>query len=220
MSPTDVGLLGQLSSLAIQYGPFLMMLIFVLVVPFTGQRWFSKILQTKLAGSDQERVASIQVYEFYWKSGVVCGLVLTGISVAWWIYVQLCYSLPTSEEQFNKRVSEALAKRVIAGTILGASDDDYFIPADDKNYKVYIYPRKDLTPMKVEFLIRFLEDPEADFHVKVQYMHKRTYENLKMNNNGYIPAVLEFCPDMDLTAVSFVNDPKPSFNPACKGLNS
>lgn len=217
VTDVTVGVLGQLASLAIQYGPFLMALIFVLVVPYTGQRWFSKILQTKLAGSDQERLASIEVYEFYWKSGILCGLVLTGISVAWWIYVQMSYALPSSEEQFNRRVSEALARRVIEGTILGASDEDIFLPADDTRYKVYMYERKDLIPMKVEFLIRFLEDPGPDLHVQVEYINKRAYDNLRVRNKGYFPALLQLCPKRDATALLFVKDPKPSFDQNCGG---
>jgi len=205
VSATDS--IGRLTAWAAQYGPFLFAVLFVALVPILGQAWFKKILQTKIAGGAKVREATIQVYKFYWISGVVFGLLLVAVTVAWWMFVQLNYVLPYSKEQFDKQVSAEFSKRVFEGVIQGADDDDIFLAGATKKYTIYLYPVRNTAPMQLLFAVLLSEGPSVNEPVELQYMTKRSYESLRASGaNGFLPEVLKFCLSKDRPALRFVKE--------------
>jgi hypothetical protein len=221
VSATQVDGITRLTVLAAQYGPFLFAVLFIVLVPVIGEKWFSKILQTKLVGGPKEREATVQVYKFYWVSGVVFGLFLAALSVAWWMYVQTQYVLPRSEEDFNKRVSAEFSKRVFEGVIGGADDNDIFVSdgSGNRQYNVYIHPIRNEIPMRLRFAVLFSEGAKANDPIQIGYMNKETYDKLQKSGKGYIPAKLTFCLSKDGTTLTLVKEEgqDPRLNQNCEG---
>jgi hypothetical protein len=212
--------IGILSSLASQYGPFFFSILFVLFVPVFGQRWFFKLLQTRAAGTAAERAKAMSVYKFYWTSGIVTGLILVGFSVSWWAFVQYRYTLSPNEEQFNKRVSNEISKRIFQGVIRGADDEDIFVyDFNNPQYSIYIYPLRNQRPMLVRFVIVFNNDPVTNERIHILYMNKKSYELLASNSTaaGYRPTPLEFCINRAASDMTFIKDDTrpPHFDIVC-----
>lgn len=215
MKQTDQ--IGDLASIAAQYGPFLFAILFILFVPYLGQKWFSAILQARIAGNAQERAAHVQVYRFYWVSGIIMGLALTVLSVSWWLYVQMRLTLPSYENQIENRVSAEISKRIFEGVIRGTNDDDMFI-SDNANstYRIYLFPLRNQVPMIVHFAVIFTQTPQPNSLIHVEYMDKKTYDSLKDKGIGALPIPLVFCPIRDATDLLLVKSDasttQPHFN--------
>jgi hypothetical protein len=215
-SATSIEDISQLAALAAQYGPFLFAILFVVCVPVLGEKWVAKILQTRNEGALGEREAIVRIYRFYWFSGIICGLFLTVVSVAWWLYVQVMHVLPQSDRQFERRVAEEFNRKVFQGVIRGADDNDIFIFDDKSNphSEVYIYPIRNSYPMQVHFAVIFPDKPQPESPIRLDYLNKAAYEALKQ---GYKPAALEFCPNKGATTLSLIkaDNADPRFSPTC-----
>jgi hypothetical protein len=224
ITPAEVESVRTLSSLALQYGPFFFSIIFILFVPIIGQKWFFRMLHTRVPGGSEVRDAAMRVYKFYWISGIVAGLALVGVSVIWWGYVQYTFNT----ENFNKKLSQEINRRVFQGIIYGADDNDMFIyQFDNPQYSVYIFPQRNQTPMLVRYAVIFSKDAEKDEKIHILYMNKKTYKILlesTINGEaiGYKPTPLEFCitdTPADMTLIKDKDKP-PHFDNACDGKNS
>jgi hypothetical protein len=111
----DPAKIESFSSLAAQYGPFFFSVLFVLFVPVLGQTWFAAALKARVQDPQQKQRA-LDVYRFYWMSGVVAGFVLVAVSICWWVYVQTNYVLPVTQAAFEEKISDAVSKRIYEGT--------------------------------------------------------------------------------------------------------
>jgi hypothetical protein len=71
--------------LAVQFGPFLFAILFILVVTRTAQGYYNEAnTRTNPPASTQE----VQTYKFYFMCSIWCGIVVMTLSIAWWIYAQ------------------------------------------------------------------------------------------------------------------------------------
>jgi len=201
----------NLAALAAQYGPGFFAIMFTLFIPMIGHRWFTAIIQTKLTGSDEERSATIQVYKFYWISGIVTGLLLTVLSVSWWVYVQTAYTLPQSEDSFNRKVSQEVSRevsgRIFEGTIAGVNDGDVLVYNDThQGYRIYFYPLRNEWPFRVKFVVIFDDDPKPASVIRFIYMAKKDFDEIRRTDEARQPIPLQFCLTKDASNLELVRD--------------
>jgi len=223
MNPAEVALkevdnFEKIANIASQYGPFFFAVLFILFVPVVGQKWFSKALEKRSVGSEQERQKALEIYSFYWLSGVKTGIVLVGVSIVWWAFVQIKYTLPDADSKFRQKVSDEISRRIFQGVIRGANDDDIFIyDFNNPQYSIYVYPQKNQTPMLIRYVVVFSDDPPKNFPVQLMYMNRKTYEALVSTNTGYVPIALSFCIENDARDISIIKDPAtpPHFSFSC-----
>lgn len=215
-SPLDIvkqaEAIGRLSVQAALYGPFFFSLLFILLVPVLGQYWFSRMLQARTTGSREERSRAMQVYRFYWVSGVIAGLVLMFSSSLWWGYVQWSYVLPaqdraqavaeqlqlaTAKAAVNKAIREALHQRVVEGVITGVSPNDMFLPEPGRqDYRLYVFPITNQVPMVARFVVIFDGIPPEKPIIRLPYMDRRTYNAIIAARGGFLeeqPSMLTLC---------------------------
>lgn len=213
----------KLSGVASEYGPFFFALLFILFVPVIGQAWFSKMLQSKVRPG-LERQKALEVYQFYWMSGVVTGLILVIVSVGWWIYVERNYVLPERPAALNELISQELSRRIFEGTIRGVSTDDMFIQdLGNPDYKLYPYVAETDRLRVVRFVVIFSKEPPKDLVVQFLYMSRATMDALANPGGGgqaygfSEPLRIPLCIRKASREVSIVRDPKngPRFNATC-----
>lgn len=170
----DPKILEQLTPLAQQYGPFFFAVLFVLLVPFMGQTWFRGFLEMRIE-KGQERDAALEVYKFYWKSGIVAGLCLVFFAVTWWFYVQnkhLQIEAMLRAEQVKKMQESYFKSRVITGYIKGINGDDVFSPTANSDYTLSVVPTKFGDIEKIWFVIVFSDIPNEKQEVEFVHVSK------------------------------------------------
>jgi hypothetical protein len=214
--------LGPYASLASQYGPFFLAILFVLFVPLLGQMYFAEFLRQRTE-QGAERDAALQVYKFYWLQGVVAGLSLVAISVAWWLYVQYAHILPAqrdfSRAQFEALVQKRAREFVFEGIIRDASDDDMFLFDTNKPYRLYTYMPPNLVPPVVQFVAVFPAPPSPKQVIYFSYGSRAGYEAAKAEKKGYRPHPIKLCLDRPSSELWMVRDDKgqkpPHFDKDC-----
>lgn len=181
MSPIgDPQTLSLFTTLAAQYAPFFFALLFVVFVPILGQQFFKAFLEQKTSAGI-ERDAAMKVYSFYWMSGIVTGLMLVATSVAWWLYVQYAYVLPT-------RIS------VYEGVIRNVQEDDMFMyDIFSSDYTVYAYYLPWVAPPVIKFAIVFKKEPGKTDTIKLSYISKKSYEAARDGKIAFSPLEIPFC---------------------------
>jgi hypothetical protein len=170
----------QLTVLAAQYAPFFFALIFVVFVPIAGQQFFRAFLEQRTSAG-VEREAAMRVYTFYWMSGIVTGLVLVALSVAWWFYVQYTHILPA-------RVS------IYEGVIRNAGEDDMIMYDIFSNeYTVYVYYLPWVSPPVIRFAVVFKKEPGRNQAIKLNYISRKSYEAARLENRAIFPHEIPLC---------------------------
>ena len=210
------------ASLASQYGPFFFAILFVLFVPVLGQMYFAEFLKKQTAAG-VEREAALQVYKFYWLQGVVTGLALVAVSVAWWLYVQYAHILPAQRDFSRARFDELVQKRarefVFEGIIRDARDDDMFYFDFTRDYRIYTYMPPNVSPRVVQFAVIFPAPPPADQVIYFSYGSKAGYQAALATNGEYPPHRIKLCLNRAPQDVWMVRDEKadkpPHFDKAC-----
>ena len=178
--PQDPKGWSEFAAVASQYGPFFFALLFVIFVPFLGQRYFRDFLEQR-STTPEERQTALQVYKFYWLSGIVTGLVLVAASVAWWFYVQAAYVLPA-------RIA------LVEATILEATDEDLFMyDVFSPDYRVYAYHVSWINPPVTKVAIVLKREPKPDQVLDLRYMTKAAYKAAILGNTAIKPAPVPFC---------------------------
>jgi hypothetical protein len=208
----QVDVLERLVMLASQYGPFLFAMLYTILVPYVGQRWFASTLKSTSIGNE-DREKAIKLYAFYWISGVILGLVLVILSAIWWIYVQLYYSLPQSQQQ---NISNEISLHVYTGVIQNVNSHDMFFESDDPEYKIYLAPVQS-DPTLMRFAIIFQVVPPANHPINLKWAFKQSYERLREADKGYNPWPMQFCLRRTYNKISLMRDADgiPHFEPAC-----
>jgi len=191
--------LTQLSLMASEYGPFFFALLFTLVVPFIGQAFISRNIRENSHASPAEIDALLHSQALYRQVAVWLSVFLVIFSVIWWAAVQI-WPPATAQAALDKRVREAFRNKVRIGTIYGIDDDDTFIVRgnDQSHYKVYLYPRRDMLDMQVDYIVVPHDDAitdatHPDDPITVQYGNFSTMKAMKAVNLGYTYADLPLC---------------------------
>lgn len=218
MTPMDAG---EFAGLAAQYGPFFFSVIFVLFVPILGQKWFAWMLQARIRnGADREE--ALKVFRLYFVSGVATGLVLVGVSITWWLFVQVHYVLPNQDATFETKISEAIKKRIFEGTITNVSQEDMFIEGGpNPEYHLYVRLIENQQPQVYRYVIIFQQDPKKDSLVVFPYMTRTTFRNISSGSFSGFPematARIPLCPKSDITELPLVHSSSspPHFDIKC-----
>jgi hypothetical protein len=177
-SQLNPGLLEQLSAIAEQFGPFFFALLFIIFVPAMGQKYFANFLKQR-ASRGQERAVALEAYTFYWKTGIVTGLILVVISVWWYIYVKM-----HQIQIRNTSVFEAVIRGI-------QDDDDFVLDPGFKDYSAYYYRVPDIRPPVMKVAIVFRANSVTGPTVELHYMNRRTYA-AKQKDGGILHAI-PFC---------------------------
>jgi hypothetical protein len=136
----DIPAFERVVQLALQFGPFLFAILFILVVTRTAYGYYNDcITRTAPPASAEER----KTYRFYFLCSVWAGIAVMALSIDWWVYAQSrgnnVYQVAIVNLKSDEYISaDYFTKSVQRPVVRGGSPihDDYLLVVQDKPFQI------------------------------------------------------------------------------------